>query len=392
LFRCFSAILNNTLEVKNMKKELFEMTTINGMTLANRFVRSATWEGMCEEDGRPTPRLASCYRDLAAGGAGLIITGYAFVRPDGKQLPGKMGIHTDDFASEMRSLTQAVHNEGGRICMQLVHAGGQTTAKTAGRRPLAPSAVKVEQFPEEPEAMSKQEIDGIVAAFGNGARRAKEYGFDSVQLHAAHGYLINQFLSPLTNRRTDGYGGPVENRCRFFLEVYRSVRSEVGPDFPVFVKLNGSDNLEGGLDIEDAVRAARLLDDEKIDAIEVSGGTSASGERVPVRTKIDKPAREAYNLALAGEIKKAVRCPIMAVGGFRSLEVINKALFEDGIDYVSLARPLIREPRLVNRWKEGDRSPARCISCNGCFKPGLKEGGIYCVVEKKEAERRAAGR
>lgn len=373
-------------------KGLYGKTKINGMTLGNRFVRSATWEGMCEKDGRPTSKLASCYRELASGGVGLIITGYTFVRPDGKQLPGKMGIHTDDFAPEMRSLTRAVHNEGGKICIQLVHAGGQTTARVAGRRPLAPSAVNVEQFPEEPEAMSRRDIDEIVAVFGDAARRAREYGFDAVQLHAAHGYLINQFLSPLTNRRTDGYGGPVENRCRFLLEVYRRVRAETGPDFPVFVKLNGSDNLEGGLDIHDAVHAARLLVKEKIDAIEVSGGTSASGAKVPVRTKIDRPSREAYNLALARKIKKAVRCPIMAVGGFRSLEVIKKALVEDGVDYISMARPFIREPGLINRWKGGDLSPARCISCNGCFRPGLREGGIYCVVERREAKKRTAGR
>jgi len=367
-------------------KKLFELSTINGMTLANRFVRSATWEGMCESNGRPTAKLAACYRELAAGSVGLIITGYAFVRPDGKQLPGKMGIDTDNFAADMRNLTRAVHNEGGKICIQLVHAGGQTSAKIAGRRPLAPSAVKVEQFSEEPEAMSQNDIDEIVAAFGNAARRAKEYGFDAVQLHSAHGYLINQFLSPLTNRRTDGYGGSVENRCRFLVEVYRQVRSEVGRDFPVFVKLNGSDNLEGGLDLRDAVYAAHLLDDEKIDAIEVSGGTSASGEKVPVRIGINSPEQEGYNLSLAREIKKAVRCPVMTVGGFRSLNVINKALIEDGIDYISMARPFVREPRLIKRWQESNRSPARCISCNGCFKPGLKEGGIYCVVEKREVQ------
>jgi 2,4-dienoyl-CoA reductase-like NADH-dependent reductase (Old Yellow Enzyme family) len=368
-------------------KELFEKTTINGMTLANRFVRSATWEGMCDKDGRPTPKLASCYRDLAAGGAGLIITGYAFVRPDGRQMPGKMGIHTDEFAPDMRALTKAVHEEGGKICMQLVHAGGQTTTRAAGRRPLAPSAVKVEQFPEEPVEMSQQDIDEIVSAFGKAARRAKEYGFDAVQLHAAHGYLINQFLSPLTNRRTDCYGGTIENRCLFLLEVCRSVRAGVGADFPVMVKLNGSDNLKGGLDPGDAVYAARLLDVEKIDAIEVSGGTSASGKKAPVRTKIDNPDREGYNLALAAGISKAVRCPVMAVGGFRSLDVITRALAEDGIDYISMSRPFIREPNLVKRWQEGDRSPARCISCNGCFRPGLREGGIYCVVEKKETEK-----
>jgi 2,4-dienoyl-CoA reductase-like NADH-dependent reductase (Old Yellow Enzyme family) len=370
----------------------FEKTTLNGMTLNNRFIRSATWEGMCEKDGRPTAKLTSCYRDLAAGDVGLIITGYAFVRPDGKQLPGKMGIHTDDFAADMRVLTQAVHGEGGKICIQLVHAGGQTTTETAGRRPLAPSALKVEQFPEEPGAMSKEDIDEIVASFGDGARRAKEYGFDAIQLHAAHGYLINQFLSPLTNRRTDGYGGSLENRCRFLLEVYRHIRLEAGSDFPVFAKLNGSDNLEGGLNVSDAVHAARLLDKEKIDAIEVSGGTSASGENNPVRIKIDRPGREAYNLALAREIQKAVQCPIMVVGGFRSLEVIHKALVEDGIDYISMARPLIREPQLIKRWREGDLSPARCISCNGCFEPGIKEGGIFCVVEKKEAQKRTSGK
>ena len=369
-------------------KKLFEKTTIKGMALNNRFVRSATWEGMCEEDGRPTARLTSCYRDLAAGDVGLIITGYTFVRPDGKQLPGKMGIHSDVFAAEMRALTQAVHNEGGRICIQLVHAGGQTTTETAGRRPLAPSAVKVEQFPEEPEAMRKEDIDEVIEAFGHASRRAKEYGFDAVQLHAAHGYLINQFLSPLTNRRTDGYGGSLENRSRFLLEVYERVRRAVGPDFPVFAKLNGSDNLAGGLEVSDAVHAARLLEKAHIDAIEVSGGTSASGEENPVRTKIDSPGREAYNLALARGIKKAVRCPVMVVGGFRSLDVINEAVMENGIDYVSMARPFIREPQLINRWQKGDLSPARCISCNGCFDPGIKEGGIYCVVEKKEAQKR----
>lgn len=370
--------------------ELFGTTTLNGMTLSNRFVRSATWEGMCEKGGRPTPKLAACYRDLAAGGVGLIITGYTFVRPEGKQLPGKMGIHSDEFADDMRALAEAVHDEGGKICVQLVHAGGQTTAKMAGRRPLAPSAIKVEQYPEEPEAMTQVEIDGVVAAFAEGALRAREYGFDAVQLHAAHGYLISQFLSPLTNRRTDSYGGSLENRCRFLLEVYRRVRSAVGRDFPVLAKLNGSDNLDGGFDSGDAIHAARLLDEEEIDAIEVSGGTSASGDKTPVRTGIDRPDREAYNLGLAREIRKALRCPIMAVGGFRSLEVIKRAVAEDGIDYISMARPFIREPRLVKRWREGDHSPARCISCNGCFKPGLKEGGIYCVVEKQEAKKRMA--
>ena len=362
---------------------IFEKTSINGMTLENRLVRSATWEGMCDPDGRPTERLVSCYQDLAEGGIGLIITGYAFVRRDGKQMPGKMGIHTDAFVSEMRRLADAVHGKGGKICMQMVHAGGQTDTRNAGTRPLAPSAVKVEQFPEEPREMGLSDIREIIEAFGLAAGRAKGYGFDSVQLHAAHGYLISQFLSPHTNRRTDEYGGSIENRCHFLLEVYRRVRSEVGPGFPVLVKLNGSDNLAEGLSTGDAVFAARLLDAEKIDAIEVSGGTPASGDRTPVRRKIDRPEQEAYNLDPAREIKKAVKCPVMVVGGFRSPSIIEKALGE-GMDYVSMSRPFIREPRLAERWRRGDSARATCISCNGCFKPGLREGGIYCVVERKE--------
>lgn len=366
---------------------LFNQSTINGMTLQNRLVRSATWEGMCEADGRPTDKLITCYRNLARGGVGLIISGYTFVRPDGKQLPGKMGIHTDDFSQEMESLTRAVHDEGGKICIQLVHAGGQTDSANAGRQPLAPSAVQVEQFPEVPQELSKEGIAEIVSAFGDAARRAKTFGFDAIQLHGAHGYLINQFLSPLINRRSDEYGGSIENRCRFLTEVYRIVRQTVGRNYPVLIKLNSADFVDGGLVIKDAIYAAKILDSEGIDAIEVSGGTPASGDQSPARLKIEKPEQEAYNLALAKEIKEAVRCPVMVVGGFRSFDVAERAVAEGDADYISMARPFIREPDLARRWREGDRSPAKCISCNGCFKPGLKEGGIYCVIEAKEREK-----
>ncbi|MBW2266617.1 MAG: NADH:flavin oxidoreductase, partial [Deltaproteobacteria bacterium] len=152
---------------------LFDQTTIKSMTLKNRLVRSATWEGMCEQDGRPTEKVVNWYRELSKGGVGLIITGYAFVRPEGKGLPGKMGIHTDAFAGDYEKLTHAIHDAGGKVALQIVHAGGQTNANAAGRQPLAPSAVKVDQFPEMPVELSKDEISDIVTAFGEGARRAK---------------------------------------------------------------------------------------------------------------------------------------------------------------------------------------------------------------------------
>jgi len=343
---------------------------------------------MCDAEGRPTDKLINCYRNLAKGGLGLIISGYAFVRPDGKQLPGKMGIHTDDFAGDYENLTSAVHNEGGKIAIQLVHAGGQTDTRSAGRQPLAPSAVQVDQFTEMPAELTKDEISDIVTAFGQGARRAKSWGFDAVQLHGAHGYLINQFLSPHTNRRADEYGGSIENRSRFLFEVYRKVRENVSAEYPVFIKLNAADNLDGGLEIDDALYAAQKLDEAGIDAIEVSAGTRASGEKNPAREKINKPEKEAYNLELARRIKEAVSCPVMVVGGFRSYEVAEKAISDHNMDYIAMSRPLIREPDLANRWLQGDRTPAKCISCNSCFKPGLEEGGIYCVIEKKEQETR----
>ncbi|MDT8334174.1 MAG: NADH:flavin oxidoreductase [Desulfurivibrionaceae bacterium] len=361
-------------------RKIFEESTINRMTLKNRLIRSATWEGMCEEAGRPTARLIDCYRDLARGGVGLIITGYAFVSEEGRQLPCTLGAHSGQFVNDLKRLTGAVHAEEGKICLQLVHVGGQTKAKDIGRAPLAPSAVMTKQFPQVPVEMSFAEIQRVIKAFGEAAGRARESGFDAVQLHGAHGYLINQFLSPLTNLRTDEYGGSIDNRCRFMIEVYWRVREVVGRDYPVLIKLNGADHLVGGLDLEDAVYAAELLDQEGIDAIEISGGTPASGAMAPIRNKIDSPTLEGYNLPLCREIKAAVSCPVIAVGGFRSFPVVERAI-RDEVDYVAMARPFIREPDLAARWRSGNRTAAFCISCSKCFMPGLKEGGIYCVVK-----------
>ncbi|MEO5352637.1 MAG: NADH:flavin oxidoreductase [Magnetococcus sp. XQGC-1] len=358
---------------------IFDRTVINGMVLENRLVRSATWEGMCGDDGRPTEKLLACYRDLARGGVGLIVTGYAFVRRDGRQLPGTLGMHEDGLAESMRWLTAGVHAEGGRIAVQLVHAGGKADTKALGSAPLAPSALESPQFPERPAAMTLADIEAVVEAFAQGARRVREYGFDAVQLHGAHGYLINQFLSPLTNQRTDAYGGSGENRRRFLLEVYGAVRRAVGADYPVLIKLNGDDFMAGGWALAEAVEAARALAAVGIDAIEVSGGTSASGDRSPARGRAKSPAEEGYHRPLAQRIKEVVACPVLVVGGFRSRAVVEETLETGGADYIALARPLIREPDLPARWRQGSQAGAACQSCNGCFRPGLQEGGIYCV-------------
>ncbi len=363
--------------------QLFDPAKIGSLDLPNRLVRSATWEGMCDADGRPTPRLIDCYRELAAGGVGLIISGYTFVRSDGRQLPGKMGIDEDGLVPDLRRLTDAVHAAGGRIFCQLVHAGGQTSAKTIGCQPVAPSAVESPNFPEIPRELSISEIADLVAAFAAGARRAREAGFDGVQLHAAHGYLINQFLSPLTNCRGDDYGGSLENRRRFLLEVFAAVAAAVGAGFPVTAKLTASDHLDGGLTLEEALAAARDLDRLGIDAIEVSSGTAASGTLGPVRTNIRTEADEAYNAEFARAMRQALKAPVMSVGGVRSPAVASRLIEQGDADFVSLSRPLIRQPDLPARWQRGERGAATCISCNGCFRPGLKEGGIYCVVDRR---------
>ena len=363
---------------------LFEQGSIGTVKLENRMIRSATWEGMCEQSGRPTQKLTDYYCNLVKGGIGLIISGYTYVRPDGKQLPGKMGIYTDDFALDFKQMTRAVHDLNGKIAIQLVHAGGQTDSKAAGRRPVAPSGIKVASFPEIPQELSILEIEDITDSFARAARRAKEWGFDAVQIHGAHGYLVSQFLSPLTNRRADAYGGSLENRSRFLFDIYEKIRTQVGNDYPVFIKFNGDDHIENGLVKDEAVQIAKKLSHAGIDAIEVSSGTSASGEKGPARKKINSPEKEAYNLDLALSIKKEVFCPVICVGGFRTFQIAQKAITEDGMDFVALSRPLIREPDLPKKWADNKTDKAECISCNKCFIPGLSKGGIYCVAKKRK--------
>ncbi len=363
---------------------LFEPGSIGPMKLKNRMIRSATWEGMCEPDGRPTKKLTNYYAELVKGGIGLIISGYTYVRPDGKQLTGKMGIYSDAFRQEFKTITRTVHDLGGKIAIQLVHAGGQADLKASGRKPVAPSAVKAAAFPETPVALSILEIEDITDAFAKAAGRAKEWGFDAVQIHGAHGYLVSQFLSPLTNQRTDEYGGSLENRARFLFDIYEKIRARVGNTYPVFIKFNGEDHLENGLTRADALEVARQLSLIGIDAIEVSSGNAASGKKGPARTKINAPELEAYNLDLALGIKKIVTCPVICVGGFRSLSIAKKAVAEDGMDFISLSRPLIREPDLPNKWMNSKSHKADCLSCNKCFIPGMTKGGIYCVAKKKE--------
>lgn len=367
--------------------KLFEKSAINGMELANRFVRSATWEGMADSDGSVSPRLIETMIALARGAVGLIISGHAYVRPEGRATPRQLGIHKDELIHGLKEMTAAVHECGGKIVAQLAHAGNFAAEKLIGQPPLVVS--DFDGLAKSPrKEITAKDIREIVGAFADAAGRAKAAGFDGVQIHSAHGYLLSQFLSPIFNRRKDEYGGDIRNRARIHLEVYRAVRGAVGKDYPVLIKINCRDFAENGLSAGESLEAARLLADAGLDAIELSGGLLTGGKLSPSRPGVDSEDKEAYFREDALAFKE-IGIPLILVGGVRSFEV-SERIVEDGVaDYISMSRPFIREPDLIERWKAGDRRKAECTSDNLCFKPGFEGKGIYCVA--RELKKKTGG-
>jgi 2,4-dienoyl-CoA reductase-like NADH-dependent reductase (Old Yellow Enzyme family) len=365
--------------------KLFETTTINNITLNNRFVRSATYEGMADtEDGSCTPRLIDLMGELAQGEVGLVVSGHAYVNWQGKARDGQMGVYADELIPGLTRMAEAVHAAGQKTIVQLAHAGCHSFSVPPGEEAVGPSAREMADGTTS-RALTKDEIAKTVEDFGKAAARAKQAGFDGVQIHSAHGYCLSEFLSPFYNKRTDEYGGPLENRARIVLEVFRAVRAAVGEDFAVMIKINSDDYLEGGFNKEEMVEVAAILESEGIDAIESSGGTHLSpGEysfsRTPGKVSEDQ---EPYFAAAAKLYKERIKVPLMLVGGIRSFPVAEKLANEGLADYISLCRPLIREPHLVRRWKSGDTAKATCVSCNECFKPARAAEGVYCLVEEK---------
>ncbi len=359
---------------------LFEPVRIGALEARNRVVRSATWLGMADERGRATGELVDRYAALGRGGAGIVITGYTAVDPAGRQMPRMLGAWADDQVPGLARVARALAETGATAGVQLVHAGGQTrSAWIGGASPVAPSFVDVPQYPEMPRELSAEGVAAAAAAFGRAAERVRRAGFAFVQIHAAHGYLVNQFLSPATNHRTDRYGGDLRGRFRFLQEVLAAVAAAAGPDFPVAVKLSGADFVPGGFEAGEAARVAGWLGARGIAFVEVSGGTPASGRLGPVRPGVAPGEGEAYFRDLARRVRLEAGCAVAAVGGLRSPEVLEELLVLGEADLVALSRPLIREPDLPARWQRGDRSPAACVSCNGCFGPGRAGHGVRCV-------------
>lgn len=364
--------------------KLFSPFEIKGIKMPNRVVRSATYEKMADEDGFVTEQLINLYVTLARGGAGLIITGNALVHITGRSAPKMICIHNDFYIEGLKKLTQAVHKNGGKVVIQLNHCGRQCASLfLGGAQPVAPSSVYEPVYKVMPRELTHEEIWDIIESFGKAARRAKQAGFDGIQIHGAHGYLVNQFLSPYTNRRNDYWGGDEERRIHFLEEVYQSIRDNVGYDYLVMIKLNACDFVEKGLKLEDSLKIAKRLELLGVDAIEISGGiVESKPEQRPVRMKIDSPEKEAYFREFSKEFKKILKIPVMVVGGIRSRSVAEDILEKQQADLISLSRPLIREPDLPKKWLKG-KQKADCISCNECTR-FLKLDYVKCLqLEKK---------
>jgi len=367
-----------------MSTDLFEPCRIGKLELRNRFVRSATWDATADSSGAVTDASVALYQELGRGGVGLIVSGYAFVSPLGQAVQGQYGAYTDDMIPGLRRLVQVVHQGGAKIALQIVHAGiNSGYLRRKGATPLAVS--RLEEISEPHREMTDEDAEAIISDFASAAVRGREAGFDAVQLHGAHGYLMSQFLSPLHNLRVDRWGGSAENRRRFHLEVIQKVRQAIGVDFPLIIKFGVQDDREGGLSLNEGVETAQQIAENGIDAIEVSAGVGQSAQA----TREGDPER-AYFRERAAAVKRMITVPVIVVGGIRSLEMAKSIADSGDADLISMCRPFIREPSLIARWQRGEVEPAKCISCNKCMAIVRKGEPLECGEERRLQEEKLA--
>jgi len=380
---------------------LFTPIKMGGLEIKNRFIQSATYECLSDTKGEVTDELIRRYRNLAQGEVGLSIPGHMYVHPLGQGHGHQTGIHHDGLVPGLRKLVEAVHHEGGKIVFQLGHGGLQSHKSIIGRSPLGPSAIKTDPLAFfKPKAMRGEEIQEAIQAFGQAASRAVEAGADGVQLHAAHGYLINEFLSPFFNCREDEWGGSDENRFRFLKEVVLTVKKVLPDGRALLIKLNTHDHTpRPGVTPSLAVRYARWLVELGIDGLEVSCGTSAFSPMNSLRGGIPvedflrsfpwwkKPLgrlmikkwigqynlEEGYNLEAAKMIRPVLNgIPLLLVGGLRTKAKMEEILENNYADGISMSRPFIREPFIVKKFREGKADAVACVSCNKCAASVIK--------------------
>jgi 2,4-dienoyl-CoA reductase-like NADH-dependent reductase (Old Yellow Enzyme family) len=376
---------------------LISPVSLGSLALKNRLVRSATYEAKATEDGRPTPGYIDFYRRLAAGGVGLIITGFDYPQKDGK-LPRSISVEDDGCLKSLPNVPAAVHglHNGCKIALQIGHCGRQVPLRVA-RKPVAPSPIREPFTNRMPRELSLKEIEIFMDACAAAIGRAKKAGFDAVQIHAAHGWLLSSFLSPHTNHRTDIFGGNTENRARIMTEIIKRARGRVGDDYPILAKMNARDYVENGIEVPESLALGKIFEDAGYAALEISSAMWETAtrkpeeigwkaERIPeARRRIHSVADEAYHREFTRLFKQNMkRARIILVGGMRTPELMEELLAKGDADLISLSRPLIREPDLPQRWFSGSNQKSACISCSSCLETLIEEEGLRCPLVSKK--------
>ncbi len=387
----------------------FDPIQIGALSLRNRFIKSGANEAMCKE-GRPTHALVKHHRDLAAGGVAMTTVAYMAVSKVGRTLPNQIWMRPD-IVEDLKILTDAVHAEGGAISAQITHGGSFVTGIHVNQRLMStssgfnPAGIMKGNF--FTRGMNQEDMRTVIAQFVAAAELARDAGFDAVELHMGHGYLLNQFISPLNNRRKDDYGGPAENRVRFPAQVLKAVKDAVGNEVAVLAKINVSDGVRRGADHNDAIVTAKALEQAGADMLVLSGGRNVESTWFMFGSNMNRKVisdmlrsqrewlaafmmnaaaqsepkisfKEMYFLEYSRAIRKAVRIPLAYLGGVKSLANAQQAM-DEGFECVVLARALLHEPALVNKFKSGELSASGCDNCNACVAYIYHPDGTRCV-------------
>ncbi len=352
---------------------LFDPFTINRLELRNRFVRSATNDNLAYE-GMVTDAQVSLFRELAQGEIGLIVTGGLYPTKEGKGPAGQTAADTDETTPYIRRLVNVVHENGGKIAAQIMHCGWLVRPEVSGFQPVGPSAMVNPHTGIQVRELSGDEIHELVDHYVQAARRVIEAGFDAVQLHGAHSWLISAFLSPATNKREDEWGGSLEKRANFARRICQGIRKLAGPDYPLLIKLGLQDYHPEGKSTAEGIETARLLETDGVDAIEVSEGLESA-----LRYHIRLDATSPYYIEECRQARRVLSLPLILVGGMRKVQDMQAVLDEGVADAISMCRPFIMDPHTVRKFRENLTNESECTSCNGCLEL-MRKKELRCIL------------
>ena len=351
---------------------LFDTLTINRMEMRNRFVRSATMDSMAEQ-GTVSDAEIRLYQELGKGEIGLIVSHGLFPTPDGQVSPRQLSVHTDESIPSLSKLVNSIHQHNGKIAAQILHGGWQCRSEVTGLSPVGPSAIVHPRSGAQIRALSSDEIYELVELYIQATRRIIEAGFDAVQLHGAHSWFLSAFLSPVTNKRDDEWGGSGKKRSNFLRRICQGIRQLAGPDYPILVKLGLQDYYPEGKTVAEGIETARFLEEDGVDAIEVSEGLEEQSSH-----HIRLGALSPYYVDDCRQVREALLIPVILVGGMRGLRDMQAVIDEGVADSISMCRPFIIDPYLVKHFSEGLTNSSECVSCNECLEQ-MRQGQLRCT-------------